>query len=413
MLFNGATTLAVNFFRVSYEGTQALFQPTLPATAGRAERLERVIAAQVALVDAFFTLGQYTYASFDLERLRGAIIPLRLLAIGHGIYRLAFDQNRDPLPIQEQILLHALNVGHFAMRVLQMRTTHPFLQRILPHASRVCLLADPVYRIFCLFLHRTAIANRASDLYDHPIIHRIKQGVLSVLSVADVALRALIGAVSVALMYLMSFTLILQSSLSIPLLPMGAQSPIPISFTAMGALGCSLTAFLSMAIHEILNDLGFQHRHGDRWIDGIVAAPVAACLTAAIAVGLGLADSISDVFKGSYPPILTVALCVSLAYLFKQAFHALHDQFGIQRNTVDIEWFFAVLGALSLTCSAAHGFKLTKTLGQPLRFIVPVCYVFTGCLMMMLATETMRDMLRDGPPSWQTIFKTLYESTIG
>jgi len=406
MSFTCAAATVANLFRVSYEATQALFQPSLSATSGIGERIERVIAANIALVDAFFTIGEYTHPSLSLERFRNAIIPLRLLAIGQGIYRLAFDANRDPQCVVEEIFLHSLNVSSFAMRILQRRTTHPSFQHVLSYASSACLLADTTYRISFMFLHRAAIADRISNLYHRPLFDPIKQAAYFTVLIGDIVLRTVLHialAIRTCGVAIKCFALCTYSS----------SFSVTGALLAMGTLACSLTVLIGMGVHKTLNDLGFQDTLRRVLIEGGVATVAATCLTMATAVGLGLADSISDVFKASYPSTLIIALSFSLIYLFKKAFDQIHRQLGIQQGPlIELsELSFSILSSLSLTSLAGMGFGLTKTAKEPLIFMLRSFGAIVSYRILLSFASLMGRLLISGPLSWRELLDlscTLY-----
>ena len=62
MTFLSGTAFAADFFRVSYQSAEAVFNGPVAPQHSVAERIGRIIQIQIAVFDAFFTIGHYTGA---------------------------------------------------------------------------------------------------------------------------------------------------------------------------------------------------------------------------------------------------------------------------------------------------------------------------------------------------------------
>lgn len=398
MTFLSGTAFAADFFRVSYQSAEAVFNgPVAPPQPSVSERIGRIIQIQIAVFDAFFTIGHYTGTIKGLERFKDVIVPLRLAAIIQGVYQLVNDPNADQGSIQRSIFLNALNFGSFAMRILKQGTANPSVHAYLDYASLACTFSDALYRIGLTYSQRTEIANKLSTIYLDA-----KNGVTNAASTIDhyvgYPLRILVTGL-IAFKFFEKGFFSLQNATK-------ADSSTIIASLLMGGLGYGLVKLTQKAVHKIFDDIGIPQnkiRQITEWSFSII---VGGTLTAAAAKGTGLVQSFSAMFKTAYPTVVMLAIFSTVVAISTIGTAEICKEFGIQMGVLKTVLMGILLGfpVYALSNSIAIGFGLASTLEEAGPLLLNSIRLVVGIACIVQATTTAGIALFARVPSWEELF---------
>ena len=406
MTFLSGTAFAADFFRVSYQSAEAVFNGPVAPQPSVSERIGRIIQIQIAVFDAFFTIGHYTGTINGLERFKDVIVPLRLAAIIQGVHQLINDPNADRGSIQRSIFLNALNVGCSALRILKQGTANPSVHAYLDYASLACTLSDALYRIGLTYSQRAEIANKLSAIY--PGIN-LKQ------MAADVVLNVINGTAIVAstIYHYVGYPLriLVTAKIALDLFQNGfltlqnvtkADPSIILASLLMCGLGYALVNLTQKTVRRIFDDIGIPQnkiRQITEWSFSIIVGGI---LTAAAAKGAGLVQSFSDMFKTAYPTVLMLAIISSLLAIIIIGTDELRKELGIQLDTVKgLIWSLSliVIGSFLLTVSSAtiaRGFGLASTGNEAAKLFSSSLSILISLLCIRQATTTVGQSLFSG-----------------
>ena len=401
MTFLSGTAFAADFFRVSYQSAEAVFNGPVAPQPSVAERIGRIIQIQIAVFDAFFTIGHYTGAINGLERFKDVIVPLRLAAIIQGVYQLINDPNVDRGSIHRSIFFNALNVGCSALRVLKQGTANPSVHAYLDYASFACTLADALYRIGLTYSQRTEIANKLSAIYQGA-----KNGVTNAASTIDhyvgYPLRILVTAT-------IALDLFGNGLISLQKATQADSSIIYASLTVVG-LGYGLVNLTQKTVRRIFDDIGIPHnkiRQITEWSFSII---LGGTLTAAAAKGTGLVQSFSAMFKTAYPTVLMLAIVSSLSAIYIIGMDELKKELGFQPLAgEEVIWDSLEIGLgyfllIASSESIAIGLGAASTNVEAAKLLFSSLSILISLICIVRATTTAGNALFTGVPTWDELF---------
>ena len=397
MTYLSGTAFAADFFRVSYQSAEAAFNgPVAPPQPSVSERIGRIIQIQIAVFDAFFTIGHYAGTINGLERFKDVIVPLRLAAIIQGVYQLINDPNADRGSIHRSIFLNALNVGCSALRVLKQGMANPSVHAYLDYAALACTFSDALYRIGLTYSQRTEIANKLSAIYQG-----VKNGVTNVASTIDhyagYPLRVIVTGV-IAFELFRSGAIALQNATK-------ADSRTFAAALLVGALGCGLVKLTQITAHKLFDAMGVQDDIKRQIAEWSLSVIVGGSFAAATAVGYGLAESIPAIFKAAYPAIVMLALMSIVPIMAWVSMDEMFNQLGVQNSIVRFVVPPSIAGCFIciLNDAIAVGFGLAKTLDEAHLLGAFVFDVFISIMSISAAAGLIGITNHFGPPDWEAL----------
>ena len=147
---------------------------------------------------------------------------------------------------------------------------------------------------------------------------------------------------------------------------------------AIGGLALSLSLFIANTVVKIFIYMGIQNKLKSEIALNSIVLIGCTGLTAAAAVGLGLAPSLSVFFRKTLPIVLIGALACTLMAIIKIGINTILNDVGNQDGPVReaIEWSVTMISTVYLTSIMAVGLGLAQTSADGLSTILRIA-VFT------------------------------------
>lgn len=383
----------LNQVRNGYQACEALHF-FFSANAAPLEKFDVNNKIAIAVLDAWSSHLHYFYLSNSNPNLKNLLniteAGCRLIDICRGVYLLGRPQVVDRDYIQQTMVLNLLNIYRIALNSIRRDMLNP--PQMLQYASLACSSLDVAIRVYSIFSHRIAIRNQIDQFYQNIDFARIGSGL-------DYVGRGIGHTVCIIKSCVMGAFFIQTTS-----------NQLPSKVAALVPLTLGMTAVTKITVNKLFDGIAIQQNPTRDLAEWTIAIASSVIFGAATAVGMGLASSISEVFRQIVPGILIVGLLSTLTVTIAIGVKQIFNDMGFQRGGVLLDlaiYSFAAFSAIYLTPLASVGFGLTqsttqvgdlfmRTIGGGLSF-----YSFYSMF------ERANSLIVNGPMRWETMFDEL------